>query len=61
MPFEQAETDYTREYEGTGLGLSITKELAEIHGGSLKLESELDVGTSVTITLPLEAKSKKDQ
>jgi two-component system cell cycle sensor histidine kinase PleC len=59
MPFEQAETDYTREYEGTGLGLSITKELAEIHGGSLKIESVLGEGTSVTIKLPLEAKEKK--
>jgi two-component system cell cycle sensor histidine kinase PleC len=56
MPFEQAETDYTREYEGTGLGLSITKELAEIHGGSLNIESTLGEGTSVTIKLPFEAK-----
>lgn len=56
MPFEQAECHYAREYEGTGLGLSITKELAEIHGGSLDIQSELDVGTSVTIKLPYEAK-----
>ncbi len=56
MPFEQAECDYTREYEGTGLGLSITKELAEIHGGSIDIQSTLDIGTSVTIDLPLEAK-----
>ena len=55
MPFEQAECDYTREYEGTGLGLSITKELAEIHGGSLNIESTVDVGTTVTINLPLNA------
>ncbi len=55
MPFEQAETDYTREYEGTGLGLSITKELAEIHGGSLDIESVLDEGTCVTIKLPFQA------
>ena len=52
MPFEQAETDYTREYEGSGLGLAITKELAEIHGGSLHIESQIDVGTKVTIRLP---------
>lgn len=55
MPFEQAETDYTREYEGSGLGLSITKELAEMHGGSLGLESSLGEGTSVTIKLPYTA------
>ena len=56
MPFEQAETDYTREYEGSGLGLAITKELTEIHGGNLVIESELNIGTTVTIKLPLETK-----
>lgn len=56
MPFEQAETDYTREYEGSGLGLAITKELAEIHGGSLHVESTIDVGTTVIIRLPYKAK-----
>lgn len=58
LPFEQAETDYTREYEGSGLGLAITKELAEIHGGNLYIESEINVGTDVTIRLPIEAKNK---
>ena len=57
MPFEQAETHYTREYEGTGLGLAITKELAEIHGGSLHIESSVDIGTTVTIRLPYETNS----
>lgn len=57
MPFEQAETDYTREYEGTGLGLAITKELTEIHGGNLHIESTIDVGTTVTIRLPYETNS----
>jgi two-component system cell cycle sensor histidine kinase PleC len=52
MPFEQAETDYTREYEGSGLGLSITKELAELHSGQLAIESTWNVGTKVTIKLP---------
>jgi two-component system cell cycle sensor histidine kinase PleC len=56
LPFEQAESHYTREYEGTGLGLSITKELSEIHGGNLSIESKLGAGTSVTIKLPYKAK-----
>ncbi|MFG6447869.1 CHASE domain-containing protein [Roseateles sp. BYS180W] len=38
---------------GTGLGMSIVKEIIELHGGSLQLESELGVGTTVHITLPL--------
>ncbi len=56
-PFEQASSEYTRDHEGTGLGLSITKELVELHGGALLIESTVDVGTTVTIRLPYEAKA----
>ena len=35
-----------------GLGLPLTKALAELHGGSLKLKSELGVGATVTVTFP---------
>ena len=52
-PFEQAETDYTREFEGSGLGLAITKELVELHGGKIDIQSQLHIGTTVGITLPL--------
>jgi two-component system cell cycle sensor histidine kinase PleC len=55
-PFEQAANSFTRNHEGTGLGLAITKELAELHGGKLELESTVGIGTIVTITLPLKAK-----
>ncbi len=51
-PFEQASSQYTRDHEGTGLGLSITKKLVELHGGSLYIESTIDVGTTVTVRLP---------
>lgn len=51
-PFEQASTSYARTHEGSGLGLAITKELVELHGGSLMIESRLGVGTTVTIRLP---------
>ena len=61
-PFEQAANQYSRSHEGSGLGLSITKELAELHGGSIHIESTLGVGTTVTIRLPLDAsKTRKDQ
>ncbi|MCB1556240.1 MAG: PAS domain-containing protein [Alphaproteobacteria bacterium] len=54
-PFEQASSHYTREHEGTGLGLAITKELAEMHGGRMKIASTLGVGTTVTVRLPYNA------
>ncbi|MEH2237291.1 hybrid histidine kinase/response regulator HrmK [Nostoc sp.] len=39
--------------EGTGLGLAVTQKLAEIHGGSVKVESEVDYGSRFTLVLPL--------
>ncbi len=54
-PFEQVSSSYAREHEGSGLGLAITKELAELHGGMLFIDSKLDVGTTVTVRLPYEA------
>lgn len=58
-PFEQAAHELTRDHEGSGLGLSITKELAQLHGGTIRIDSKLDVGTSVTITLPMQPPAKK--
>ncbi|MGY0715094.1 ATP-binding protein [Azospirillum argentinense] len=43
---------HSRRYAGTGLGLHIAKSLAEQHGGSLDVDSQPDVGTTVTIRLP---------
>ncbi len=51
-PFEQASNEYTRDYEGTGLGLSITKELVELHGGTMSIKSEVDIGTTVSVRIP---------
>ncbi len=53
--FGQARHDIaTTEETGTGLGLPIVKGLTELHGGTLKLESTLGKGTTVTIELPPE-------
>ena len=54
QPFEQVTRDQSRPQEGTGLGLSIVKQLVELHGGVLNLESEVGRGTRVTFTLPPE-------
>jgi signal transduction histidine kinase len=51
-PFDQIERKVRRKQEGTGLGLPLAKQLTELHGGTLKIESEVDVGTTVTIMLP---------
>jgi signal transduction histidine kinase len=50
--FGQVDSSLARKYEGTGLGLPLSKQLMELHGGSLLLESQEGVGTTVTITLP---------
>jgi len=51
-PFEQAANHFTRNHEGSGLGLAITKELVELHGGGMQIESTVGVGTIVTFSLP---------
>ena len=51
--FQQIDGGLTRKQEGTGLGLPLVKSLVEQHGGSLDLQSELGVGTTVTMRLPV--------
>ena len=51
-PFEQIGDAMTRHKEGSGLGLALSKRLIELHDGTLHIESELDKGTTVTITFP---------
>ncbi|MDM8566865.1 response regulator [Candidatus Halobeggiatoa sp. HSG11] len=59
-PFEQADGSIAREFGGTGLGLSITKQLIELHGGEINIESTIDVGTTVSFTLPLSDSAQVD-
>ena len=54
LPFEQVEDHLKRTAQGTGLGLALSKSLTELHGGSLSLESEPGLGTTVTLRFPPE-------
>ncbi len=52
VPFARIKDPKLRTVEGTGLGLSLTRQLVELHGGQLEIESQLGKGTRVTVRFP---------
>lgn len=52
-PFVQADSSISRRFGGTGLGMSIVRNLVDLMGGQIDTKSAPDVGTSITVRLPI--------
>ena len=57
--FSQADSSVTRKYGGTGLGLTIVKQLAELQGGSITVQSVEGLGSVFTVVIPYETEGRK--
>src|SRR4030081_845614 len=53
-PLEQVESQLTKSHQGSGLGLAIAKSLTELHGGTMRIRSQLGRGTIVLLCLPID-------
>jgi len=49
----------TRSHEGSGIGLSLVKNLVELHGGNIRVESEAGIGTEFIFELPAKVCSEE--
>jgi PAS domain S-box-containing protein len=53
QPFIQIDSQLNRQFSGTGLGLTLVKRIIELHQGTIEIESTENVGTCLTIVLPI--------
>lgn len=51
-PYKQAGQSANRRYRGTGLGLAVVRDLTELHGGTVTVESRVKEGSSFTVRIP---------
>jgi signal transduction histidine kinase/ActR/RegA family two-component response regulator len=61
LPFSQLDSGLNRSHEGTGLGLALVRRLAELHGGSVMVESEPGKGSRFSLVLPVCTEPEKEQ
>ncbi|MEZ5572019.1 MAG: response regulator [Halioglobus sp.] len=59
-PFTQADASTTREYGGTGLGLSISRHYIDMMGGEIQIQSALNEGTKLILSIPMKGVISKD-
>jgi two-component system, cell cycle sensor histidine kinase PleC len=52
-PFGQVDSELSRRYDGTGLGLPLSKKLVELLGGTFAIESQVGIGTTITLDMPM--------
>jgi signal transduction histidine kinase len=58
--FQQVDSSSTRQKGGTGLGLAISKRIVEMHGGGITVDSELGIGSTFRVVIPVRAEQAKE-
>jgi PAS domain S-box-containing protein len=59
QPFVQLDSSLSRQYAGTGLGLALVRQLTDLHGGSVSVESQVGQGSRFTVSLPWHETSRR--